>query len=50
MRNERVVLSFASMLLLGCVWDALPLGAAPSADSPGWRLRGRLAWWSGLQV
>ena len=38
MRDERVVLSFAWELLLRCVWDALPLGAAHAADTSGWRL------------
>ena len=49
-RDERVVLSFASELLLRCVWDAPPLGAAREADTSGWGLHSRLAWWRCLEV
>ena len=45
MRNERVMLSLASVLLLGYVRNALPLGAARSAGSSGWGLRSWLARW-----
>ena len=50
MRDKRVVLTRASVLLLRWVWNSLPLGAARTAGSSGWRLLRRLARWCSFEV